>query len=306
MIADDGLKNEVLRKALAAALAGRSRQASAPLEALLCRYGGGADRAPNLRLAAAFGAEVAALPGAGAALLDRLGANDAAPDTPEVFLPIAAAHGWTALLRAERDTEAAWAALAELAADERTPVRFGTRDALLSLAVRPGGAPLLVARATDWLDLQQRAPRFAAAALIIEVLADRRVLAALAGSSALLDYLARAIDEVADAPRSAERSEQRRRLLLSLPRTLAAATFALRTGDRGASWLEAECRRARHPDVRHALSETILALRASRQGHSEALSQRLRQALEGSAKPPRDPTRRRPGAGRGKASRPMR
>jgi hypothetical protein len=33
------------------------------------------------------------------------------------------------------------------------------------------------------------------------------------------------------------------------------------------------------------------------------LGQRVRKTLEGSAKPPRDPTRRRKGAGRGKASR---
>jgi hypothetical protein len=41
-------------------------------------------------------------------------------------------------------------------------------------------------------------------------------------------------------------------------------------------------------------------------GQGAALAQRLRAALEGSAKPPRDPTRIRRGAGRGKSTRPMR
>ena len=67
---------------MTAALAGKTAQ----LEDLLSRFGGYGVR-PNLRLAAAFGAEVSALPGTVAGLLDRLGANDAAPDQPQVFLP---------------------------------------------------------------------------------------------------------------------------------------------------------------------------------------------------------------------------
>jgi len=76
--------------------------------------------------------------------------------------------------------------------------------------------------------------------------------------------------------------------------------------DRGADWLEEECRNARHPDVRDALSRTIVSLADKLSGQGTARAQRLRAALEGSAKPPRDPTRIRPGAGRGKSSRPMR
>jgi hypothetical protein len=92
--------------------------------------------------------------------------------------------------------------------------------------------------------------------------------------------------------------------LLALPRTLAGAVIAF--GERGASWLEEVCRDARHPDLRAALSAAILALGDKASGQGAALAQRLRGALEGSAKPARDPTRRRPGAGRGKSSRPMR
>src|SRR4051812_26304868 len=95
----EGLKSEALRGALATALAGRT----APLEALLCRSGGGSDRRPNFRLAAAFGAELGGAPGPVARLLARFAANDAAPDTSEVFLPIAAAFGWAARLAAGLD-----------------------------------------------------------------------------------------------------------------------------------------------------------------------------------------------------------
>jgi len=291
-----------MRAALAAALAGKP----GPLEDLLSRHGDGHGARPNLRLAAAFGAEMTALAGNPSRLLERLGANDGAPDTPEVFLPIAAAHGWVGRLRADRDVDSAWAALAVLAGDERTPVRLGTLDALTSFARRARGGDVLLARAADWLELDDREIRFGAAAVAVEVFADRQTLAAIARPEALLDYLSRAIAAVAGAARSAERSDARRRLLLALPRTLGAVAAGLRGGDRGAAWLEEECRSARHPDVREALSKTILLLADKASGQSASLAEGLRAALEGSAKPARDPTRKRPGAARGRTSRPMR
>jgi hypothetical protein len=298
----EGFRDEALRAALATALAGKP----AALEDLLRRRGDGHGARPNLRLAAAFGAEIAALPGSASRLLDRLGANDAAPDTADVFLPIAAAHGWVGHLRAGRDAGAAWAALATLAGDERTPVRLGTLDALASFARHRGGGGALLAQAIDWLDLDDREIRFGAAGVVVEVFADRQALAALAEPETLLDYLSRAIASVAGAPRAVERSEARRRLLLALPRSLAAVAAGLRAGDRGAAWLEEECRGARHPDVRAALSKTVVILSDKFSGQGAALAQGLRAALEGSAKPPRDPTRIRPGAARGRSSRPMR
>jgi len=298
----EGLRSEPLRAALAAALAGKP----AALEDLLSRHGDGHGARPNFRLAAAFGAEIGALPGTASRLLDRLGANDAAPDTPEVFLPIAAAHGWVGRLRADREVGAAWAALAALAGDERAPVRLGTLDALSSFAGAPGGGDALLAQAIDWLEIDDREVRFGAAGVVVEVFAGRQALAALAEPETLLDYLSRAIAVVADAPRAAERSDARRRVLLALPRTLVTVAAGLRAGDRGAAWLEEECRNARHPDVRGALSKAILILADKSSGQGAALAQGLRAALEGSAKPPRDPTRIRPGAARGRSSRPMR
>ncbi len=296
----DGLKSEPLRRALAAALAGKP----ADLETWLCRYGLGAEPRPNLRLAAALATELVAAPGA-PRLLARFAANDAAPDTPDVFMPIAAAYGWAARIAAGRDQRDGWHTLGELAADERGPVRVGTREALLAHALRPGGAAELLSAATDWLQYEDRELRYGAAAVALEVLADRRVVAAIGSPQPFLDYLTSVVDEAADAPRSAERSDARRRLLLALPAACGAAVIAVRAGDVGASWLEAECTRARQPDVRAALSSTILALRHVAPGPGAETIRHLRQALEGSAKPPRDPTRIRPGTGRGRDSRRM-
>ena len=136
--------------------------------------------------------------------------------------------------------------------------------------------------------------------------ANPQVLAALGNLPPLLDYLARVIATVAGASRSAERSDNRRRLLLSLPTMLATVVVGARGDERGADWLEVECREARHPDVREALSTAILRSRSSKaDGQSSTVTARLRAALEGSAKPARDPTRKRPGSDRGKASRRM-
>jgi hypothetical protein len=226
---NEGLKSEALREALRAALAGKP----AALEDLMCRHGSGNDPRPNLRLAAAFGAEMAALPGTVGRLLSRLGADDAAPDTPQVFLPIAAAYGWVGRLRAGLDVDQAWPALAELASDERLPVRLGTLDALSSFALRPGGGDALVARALGWLDNEDRDRCFGTAALVVEVFANRQVFAALGDLPPLLDYLARAIATVAGASRSAERSDPWRRLLLSLPPTLATVVVGVGGDERG-------------------------------------------------------------------------
>jgi hypothetical protein len=295
MALEEGFQSEALRAALASALAGKP----AELERLLCRMGAVLSARPNLKLAAAFGAEMADAPPSAAKLLARLGEDDAAPDTDRAFLPIAAAHGWAARVRAGHDRALAWPALAELAADERAPVRLGARDALVTLGARD--ADELVARALSWLEQDDRERRFGAAATAVEVLGERQVLAQINDRQALLDYLSQAIMAVARAPRSAERSDARRRLLLSLPSTLATVVSDTGWGERAAEWLRAECEAAVHEDVRRALSDAVVALRGS-----PAVIEPIRRALVASAKPLRDPTRLRPGTGRGKSSRRIR
>ncbi|HET6282944.1 MAG TPA: hypothetical protein VFH73_18430, partial [Polyangia bacterium] len=174
--------------------------------------------------------------------------------------------------------------------------------ALTAFAQQPKGASGLIGHAQQWLEAEDRDLRLGAAALVVEVLGDRRVLAAVADSPELLDYLSRILAEVEQAPRSAERSATRRRLIASLPRTLSAVVTTAAAGDRGARWLEAECRRARHPNLRGVLSDAVIGLR----GGSATVVEALRRALGESAKPLRDPSRLRKGTGRGKASRPLR
>jgi hypothetical protein len=295
MPAGAGLTSEPLRAALREALAGRT----SALESFFARHGGGPDPRPNLRLAAAFGDEMSGDVDARAAtrLLARFAADDAAPDTPRVFLPMAAAHGYVGLLRARREADEAWAALRELAGDERAPVRVAAHAALRGYALVDGRAGELVARAGEWLAGEDREIRFGAAGVVLEVLGEHQALAASRVLANALAYLGRVIAEAAGAPRSAERSDGRRRLLAALPRALATAVAV--GAEEASSWLEAECAAARQPDVRAALSEAVIRVQAQ----SAVVGRRLRQALEGSAKPPRDPTRIRPGAGRGKSSR---
>jgi hypothetical protein len=140
--------------------------------------------------------------------------------------------------------------------------------------------------------------------VVVETLADRRVLSEVRDVEALLGYLSAAIAEAAGAPRSAERSAARRRLLQALPDAVAAVVASTGRGDRTSRWFEDECRQAVNPDVRQALSRTLIALRAH--GQSATSIDALRKALESSAKPLRDPSRLRPGTGRGKASRRVR
>jgi len=293
---DDGLKSEALLAALNEALAGKY----ARLEDLLGRHGNMPSPKPNLKLAQAFGAELASAGGQVVQLLKRFTADDAAPDTAQVFLPIAASHGWVHRLREHRDVEPAWAALEELCADERGPVRVGAADALVALASREGWADKLVERAGQWLQSEDRELRFGAAALVVEVLGHKLVMAGVRDGAALLAYLAGVIDSIADAPRAAERSEGRRRALTSLSLALPTIVASLRADDQGLTWLLAECERNAHPDVRRVLSDTIVKLHEKGET-AGALS--LRAALVASAKPLRDPTLVRKGTGRGKQTR---
>jgi hypothetical protein len=303
----EGLKSEALRAALAQALAGDSER----LAELLARHGALPSPRPNLKLAQAFGTELSSLPGVAAPLLSQLCEFDTGDLDARAFLPIAAAHGWGGRIRAGREIGPAWAALQELSADPRGPVRLGTLDALVGLAAREGGADELVRQALDWLESadlrgsgrahgEDRELCFGAAALVVEALGQSRALSGLRDVEGLLAYLSALLERIGSAPRAAERSEGRRRVLTSLASALPVVVSTLRAGERGNTWFLAECERAAHPDLRRMLSDCIVKLHA--QG-GQAGAAPLRQALEASAKPVRDPTLKRKGTGRGKQTR---
>jgi len=223
-------------------------------------------------------------------------------------LPVAAAHGWAQRVRAGHELAPAWHGLLELTADERSPVRVGTLHALIELCVHEGAADVLVARADGWLDLDDRELAFGSSALVLEALGEPRVLGTVRDHEALLAYLSRVLDEVANAPRAAHRSEGRRRALLSLPIALTSVVTLVRANDRGVDWFRTEAERAKHPDLRAALSQVLIRLGSVARGARRGVVEQLRQTLEGSAKPIRDAARVRPGHGhgRGRRSRPTR
>ncbi|MET0387634.1 MAG: hypothetical protein ABW321_16815 [Polyangiales bacterium] len=307
----EGLKSDALRAALQAALERPEPRQFAQLEQLVCMHGGLPGIKPNLKLAAAIGAEVAEAPPVVLTLLTRWAAEDAAPDTPRAFLPVAAAHGLAQRIRAAngehaREQDTCWRALQELAADERAVVRVGTLDALVQLAAREGGADLMIDKAETWLLEPDRELCFGATASALDVLSEARVLAVLRDHTRLLSLLTRVIDDVADAPRSAQRSDGRRRVLRSLGPSLARVIAVLRGAQSPVEWFIAECTRATHPEIRAALSEALQRLPDVPQPPPRAVIDALRASLEGSQKPVRDHARVRPGTGRGKRSRPLR
>lgn len=303
------LDTAALQRAFKSAAGGDARA----LDDLLTRYGGLPGR-PNAKLAAAFAAEVAAHPGsASARLLARLANDDADADTQRAFLPIAAAYGFCAYLTGDArhksaDVETAWIAIAQLAVDERLPVRLGTVDALVALCAHPGSADALIARGAQWLEEEEREARFGAAAAVLAVLGQASAWAALRDHEAALAYISHVIAMIADAPRAAERSEARRRALRMLPDALCAmvARLARVAGERAAEWLGHECEIASQPQVRDALSLVIVRLGKDSQGLGRATSEKLRKTLEASAAPLRDGVVIRPGTGRGRASRKIR
>jgi hypothetical protein len=302
MAMESGLQSEVILQALNEALRGQCTN----LEDRLSRYGGMPTPTPKLKLAAAFGVEVNKGSDGVVELLQKLGNNDAAPDTAQIYLPMAAAFGWAGRTSAGKDLTIAWAALAQLAADERAPVRFATGVALSNLARRVGGADELVSHAKEWLDLEDREASYSASATILEVLASTSVLSTLKNHQALFEYLSRVLFDLAEMPRSAERSDGRRRMLQILPKTLGTVVMVFSAADRGIHWLAQECAMVRHPSVREVLSGTIVKLSSPQHGLPGGAVELARIALKASAKPLRDPSRVRPGSGRGKKTRRIR
>jgi hypothetical protein len=301
-----GLKSEGLREALDKALRGHLDD----LRRLLARHGNLPSSCPNLELGAAFGVEIASQRRDVTALLTALAATPADGETADVFVPIAAAYGWVALLRASGDNQAAWNALHEFLADERAPVCMGVQDACVRLCGHPGQSDRLLTQALHWMDSDARGFQFGVLARIAEIFGKKTVLANLADKSGLREFLSGVLAAVSDAPRSASRLDSYRQLLTALPGCLAACVASAGSTSPLAhtthTWLKNECTIAHHAPVRDVLSEAIMQLRASARGQATGALDGFRAALAGSAKPPRDPTRIRPGQGRGRRSRQIR
>jgi hypothetical protein len=295
-----GLKSDDLRAALSEAIAGRR----ARLGDLMSRHGGLPGPRPNLALAAAFG-EAIAREGKGArVVLDAMSKEDAEDAaSPRAFLAIAAAHGYAA--RSAIDERHAWDGLFELTADDRAPVRIGLIAALCGWAARaPGNVDRLLGHAETWLDHEDREHAFAAAAIALDVIEERRAIDGLADPAVAFSFVEQTVAAIADARRAAERSPAKRKLLATLPGAAAQLAAAVRGTPSGVDWLAARLADARHPDVRAAMEQAIERLRRGSGAQPAAVIESLRSALASSAKPPRDPARIREGmSGRGKKGR---
>jgi hypothetical protein len=217
---------------------------------------------------------------------------------------MAAAYAYASLVRAGLAMNESWSRLASLGADERAPVRLATGHALAALAARaPRGGDLLVGAMGDWMGeggfpIEDRDTRWGALATALDAIAERGALTSVTDRAHLLGIVSAWITELVDAPRAAERSDARRRSLVSI--SFAAALFAkdIHGAADGVGWLEAECARARHPDLRKAFDASLERL--GKRGASERVEvlARLKTALASSAKPPRDPTLERKGTRR--------
>jgi hypothetical protein len=291
-----GLRSEELRAALADALARRPSR----LGELLARHGGLPGPKANLALAAAFGEEIARADQSARPLLDALRRDPAEADTAGAFLPVAASFGYAA--RLSTDPRDAWNGIFELTADDRAPVRIGLAAALAAFAARASGnLDALVAQAESWLEHDDRDHVFASQAIALDVVAERRGLEGLEDHGALLAWLERVIDALANAPRAAQRSPARRKTLVALPAAVAEAVVSLRGAQDGPAWLTERLQEAHHRDLREAFDRTIDELRRGSRAQSPSIIGPLREALASSAKPPRDPTLIREGVrGRGK------
>jgi hypothetical protein len=305
-----GLRSDELRTALEDAI----RRKPSRLNELLARHSGLPGPRPNLALAQAVGDSLVEYAVRDVlALLAPWSEDESAPDRAEVFLPVVAAWGYAALLRDPKSAAATknecWTRLAAIGADERAPVRLATGYALASFAARtqrsgePGGGDQLVAAMASWTGLdgfpiEDREIRWGGLATALDAVAERGALTSIADRVRLLEVVSAWITDIAEAPRAAERSEGRRRSLASL--SVAAAVFAkdIHGAADGAAWLERECARARHPDLRRAFETSLERIQKKGIADRVGTLKKLDAALLASAKPPRDPTLERKGTRR--------
>ena len=283
----NALKSEELKRAIDDAAKRKPQR----LTDLLLRFSGLPGPKPNLTLAEAVGEAVAKLPLAQAKMiLAPLAADVSAPDSAGPFLCIVAAWGHAALIRGRTNEAASWLALAELAADERMPVRVGTTEALANLAARdPRGGDLLVNAIREFAKIEDREIRWGSIATTLDAITER-ALGNVKDRAALLEVASEWLGEMVDARRAAERSESRRRGFLTVTQASCVFVREIHGEPDGAAWLEMECGRAFHPDARRAFQSAIDRL--ARHGSSERASvlDAISKALATSAKPERDPT----------------
>lgn len=276
------LKSEQLRAALDRYLS----SGDLLVFSLLTRHGGLPGPKPNHELASAFAAELLTKRGDAERVIRVLLDGDA--DTvraslPTVFLPVVAAHALAARVVARVDVERSVSLLSDLASDVRKVVRDGVVAALVNASAR-----------IDLFAYPQLQEGFLAKSVLLEALAVREVRDRISDVSALVALLDDAAREVVDAPRAAERSQGRRRLLEVLGETIP-VFFRVPEVQ---TWL-IEASRTDSPELRGALEIALATLQ--KRGTSNTELDPVRAALDGAAPPRRDPlSYKGPTRGRGR------
>ncbi len=276
------LKSEQLRGALDRFIASGDRL----VFSLLTRHGGLPGPKPNHELAAAFASELLTRRRDADPVLRELLAGDA--DTvratlPSIFLPVVAAHALAARLVAGVDARGSAEALSELASDVRKVVRDGVVAALVGASAR-----------LDLFAIPELRDGFLAKSVLLEALSVRAVCDRVARPDELVSLLDAAASEIVDAPRSAERSQGRRRLLEALGESV--PVFFRFPEVR--AWL-VEVSRTESPELRGALEQAVSAVQ--RHGASNTELDPVRAALDAAAPKRRDPlSYKGPTRGRGR------
>lgn len=283
------LRHEALRQALGRALESRDRHVFRVLVSLGNLPGPRANEA----VAQAFADELASHGGAAEPLLREMATLDerqAAGTSAEIFLVYVAAQTFAARILRGFDVAGGYRDLELLAGDPRKVVRDGVISALRRLATaKDGAADALVTKLAAFAD------GFLGAAVALEALADRAVLDRIGDHDALAQRLDEATTLVEDAPRSAERSQGRRRLLEVLAETL--PSFAQRVPAVRA-WLLPRLA-TKQPELRAAFEDVVRRLQKA--GATNETLAELRAALDRSRAPLRDPTHfKGPTRGRGR------
>ncbi len=283
------LRNESLKQSLDLALVSSDRR----FFSLLGRHGNLPGPRPNHELAEAIGDELVARGRASDPLISEMLSLDErqAPGTSsQAFLLVVGAHALASRIQAGFDERDSFAALEGLAEDARKVVRDGVVAALERLAThKKADAGALLTKLDPW------SQGFLQAAVVLEAFSRRTVLDQLHEGEGLVSFFNAAADLVENASRAEERSQGRRRLLEVIEQSLPPAAMRFPAVmswfvQRGAS---------QQPELRLALEHALDRLR--KLGGDDAALDPIRQAIDASAPPLRDPTHYKgPTRGRGR------
>lgn len=207
-------------------LAGKGQYGA--LYEVLSRLSGLPGPRPNVGLAEAVGAHLAAAGPSADRIVSALAkpAAQAATSPTGTFLPMCAAMAFAYQYLAGQSR--ALAALEGLADDERREVRDGVVRALLVIG---RGRPVeLVDAIEGWM------ATFMPAAVAVEAIADRSVVGGVSRADAILARFAQGFERIVDAARSDERSQGYRLLMRSLAELTSA--LAARFPERTTQWFD--------------------------------------------------------------------